>query len=118
MTVGWRFGAILVVLFAGVMGFWWWGLNDYRETAATVDRLEADMDKMRAHVAETERVLAAIDSLKEAVQNARKDADEALEDSRRYNGCERLDKLERLLEEDLDRRRSCGASEGVAGGLR
>lgn len=117
MTAAGRLSVILVVLFCGALGFWWWGLNDYRDTVAAVADLKIEMAKMKAHVRETERVLAAVESLKATIQNARSESDAALEDSKCFIGVERLDRLERLLQEDLDRRGGDNAAAGAACGL-
>lgn len=114
MTASGRLNIILVILFCGALGFWWWGLNDYRDTAQTVADLKIQMAKMQAHVQETERVLAAVESLKATIQSARSETDAALEDSRCYIGRERLDRLERLLQQDLDRRGSDNAAGEIA----
>lgn len=106
MTATGRLNIVLVILFCGALGFWWWGLSDYRETTVAVADLKIQMAKMQAHVQETERVLAAVESLKLTIQSARSETDAALEDSRCYIGIERLDRLERLLQQDLDRRGS------------
>lgn len=117
MTAAGRLNVILVVLFAGAMGFWWWGLNDYRDTALVVSTLKVEMEKMKAHVRETERVLAAVESLKSTIQSARSETNAALEDSRCYIGNERLDRLERLLQDDLVRRGGDNSAGGVTGRL-
>lgn len=117
MTAIWRLPALLVVLFCGALCLWWWGLDDYRATAASVADLKIQMAKMEEHVRETERVLAAVESLKAAIQNVRSESDAALEDSKCYIGRERIDRLERLLQQDLDRRGSDNTAAGVAGGL-
>lgn len=112
-----KFAAVIVILFLGAMGFWWWGLNDYRETASRVADLTVEMEKMKAHVRETERVLRAVESIKTAIQNNRKETDAELANACRYSGSDRLDRIERLLEEDLSRRYGSGASGHSAGGL-
>lgn len=112
-----RLVIIVIILFLGTLGFWWWGLTDYRETASAVANLRIEMEKMKAHVQETERVLAAVESLKVAIQDGRRVSDAALEESQCYIGNERLDRLERLLREDLDRRGSGNAAAGAAGRL-
>lgn len=114
MTAQTRLGVVLVVLFLGILGFWWWSLEDYRSTAAIVNRLEGDVRKLQEHVKETERVLAAVDSLKESIRSARSEANEALEESRCYIGVERLDRLERLLQQDYARRSGGSAPDGAA----
>lgn len=117
MTASGRLNVILVALFCGALGFWWWGLNDYRDTAQTVSDLKVQMAKMQAHVQETERVLAAVESLKATIRDARSESNAALEDSKCYIGNERLDRLERLLQQDLDRRGGNNAARGNACGL-
>lgn len=117
MTAAGRLNIILTVLFCGALGFWWWGLNDYRDTAQTVTELKQQMAKMQAHVRETERVLAAVESLKATIQNGRNESNAALEDSQCYFGSERLDRLERLLQQDLDRRGGGNTAGGNARGL-
>lgn len=117
MTVQVRIAAIVIILFLGTLGFWWWGLNDYRTTTAMVASLRVEMEKMKAHVQETERVLNAVDSLKSAILQGRAATDAALEESQRYIGNERLDRLERLLQEDLARRAGNNAAGGAAGGV-
>lgn len=117
MTAAGRLNIILVAMFCGVLGFWWWSLDDYRETSAAVALLKEDMIKMQNHVKETERVLAAIESLKDTVQNIRSESNAALEDSKCYIGVERIDRLERLLKQDLDRRGGDNASGRAASGL-
>lgn len=117
MTVTGRLNVVLVALFVGVLGFWWWGLNDYRDTTRDIASLRVELEKMKAHVVETERVLAAIELLKTSIQDVRDEADAALEDSKLYIGVERIDRLERLLQDDLARRGGGDASDGVAGGL-
>lgn len=120
-----KFAVVIVMLFGGALGAWWWGLADYRGTMSELATLKSEfndqkkeMEKMRLHVEETEKVLKAVDSLKAAIQNERRATDEKLEDSRCYIGVERLDRLERLLEDDLARRGTCGASGDSAQGLR
>lgn len=112
-----RLNVILIILFCGALGFWWWGWNDYRETTLAVMDLKIQMKKVQDHVKETERVLAAVESLKSTIQNARSEANAALEDSKCYIGVERLDRLERLLQDDLDRRGGNNAAGGAASGL-
>lgn len=112
-----RLVLVIIILFIGTLGFWWWGLTDYRETALAVANLRVEMEKMKAHVQETERVLAAVESLKVAIQDGRRASDAALEESQCYIGNERLDRLERLLQEDLDRRGNNNAAGGVVGSM-
>lgn len=117
MTAAGRLNVVLVILFCGALGFWWWGLNDYRDTAASVAALKIQMAKMENHVKETERVLAAVESLKDTIRDARSESNAALEDSRCYIGVERIDRLERLLQEDLYRRGGNNSAGGTAHGL-
>lgn len=119
-----RLEMVLTGLLVGSMVFWWWGLSEYRDTAARVGQLQTqladfadDMKKLQDHVKETERVLAAVDSLRTQIQNSRSVSDAELEDSRRYCGNERLDRLERLLEADLARRAGGDAACVPSGGL-
>lgn len=112
-----RLVLVIIILFIGTLGFWWWGLTDYRETASAVAKLRVEMEKMKAHVQETERVLAAVESLKVAIQDGRRASDAALEESQCYIGNERLDRLERLLREDLARRGDNNATGGAYGRL-
>lgn len=113
-----RFAVVVIILFAGALGLWWGGLNDYRETRQAVMRMQQEMDTMRVHMEESKRVLVAVDSLRVAVQSLRGVSDEALfKISRDFYGSERLEHIERLLEDDLARRNSYNTAGGVVGGL-
>lgn len=119
-----RLEMVLAGLLVGVLVFWWWGLSEYRDTAAKlgvlqeqVAEFQKDIGKLQNHVKETERVLAAVESLRNQIQYVRGEANAELENSRCYSGNERLERLERLLEADLARRSGGDAAGGASGGL-
>lgn len=112
-----KFAIVIIVMFLGVLFFWWYTLKDYRAMTAQVQDLTAKMQHMQKHVVESERLLRVLDSLKQEVRDARVQSDAALEDSCRFAGDERIDYLVRLLETDLARRGGIDAPGGVVGAV-
>lgn len=110
-----KFAVVIIVMFLGVLFFWWYTLKDYRIMTAEVQDLRNHMQHMQKHVVESERLLRVLDSLKQEVRDARVQSDAALEDSCRLVGDERIDYLVRLLETDLARRGGADAADGAAG---
>lgn len=112
-----KFTVVIIVMFLGVLFFWWYTLKDYRAMTAEVQDLRNRMQHMQKHVVESERLLRVLDSLKQEVRDARVQFDAALEDSCRFVGDERIDYLVRLLETDLARRGGVDASGGSVGAM-
>lgn len=114
---GAKLAVVIVVMFAAVLFFWWYTLSDYRAMTADMQELQGKMKAMQQHVLESQRLLQALDSLKQEVRDARAQSNMELEDSCRLAGDERLDYLVRLLETDLARRGSIDTSHVTSGSV-
>lgn len=115
--VGTKLAIVIVVLCLGLLVIWWRTVQDQRDTAAEVMKLRSQMQAMQQHVLESQRLLEALDSLKQEVRDVRAQSNTELEASCRLAGDERLDYLVRLLETDLARRGGVDAARITSGSV-
>lgn len=112
-----RLAVVLFVMLAAVLGLWWWIVSDYRAMTAEVTQLRQTVGDMKKHMAESERVLAAVSRLEMEVRGARMESDRALEAAEGLDGDDFYDALDELLYEDRARRDSIDATCPIDGTL-
>lgn len=110
-----RLFIVLAVMLAAILGFWWNTLSHINSSAATLAKYQTDIDELQKHVKKTEQALSEIEKLRHEVADAKRENEMRLLEAASFCGNERLDYLERVLNEDACRR-ALGAGAAPAAG--
>lgn len=102
-----RLVVAMAVMLAAILGSWWYMLHDFREHATAMQRLQNQVSVLVNQLVATDQAMRQVSALRQEVESARRENDARVQEALGMCGIERFDYLERLLEEDRDRRGAC-----------